>query len=134
MYNINQQLLKERRIANSYEKEVAIIMNLFMKLKIVFDTIVSFFQALNFIIEYVKKYFDNKKRRSSGKNQRRKFIIKSNIQRCDSPLFLSGLLQRKLQLPLFLLLNHRSSDKSQRRLIYTIILNNKLSVATCRSF
>ena len=43
------------------------MMNLFMKLKIVFDTIVSFFQALNFIIEYVKKYFDNKKRRSSGK-------------------------------------------------------------------
>lgn len=43
------------------------MMNLFMKLKIVFDTIVSFFQALNFIIEYVKKYLNDKKRRSSGK-------------------------------------------------------------------
>ena len=44
------------------------MMNLFMKLKMVFDTIESFFKVLNFIIEYVKKYFDNKKRRSSGKN------------------------------------------------------------------
>ena len=43
------------------------MMNLFMKLKLVFDTIVSFFKVLGFIIEYVKKYFDNKKRRSSGK-------------------------------------------------------------------
>ena len=45
------------------------MMNLFMKLKLVFDTIVSFFQALKLIIEYVKKYFDNKKnRRSSDKS------------------------------------------------------------------
>lgn len=45
------------------------MMNLFMKLKMVFDTIESFFKVLNFIIEYVKKYFDNKKnRRSSDKS------------------------------------------------------------------
>lgn len=43
------------------------MMNLFMKLKIVFDTIVSFFQALNFIIEYVKKYLNDKKNRSSSR-------------------------------------------------------------------
>ena len=44
------------------------MMNLISKLKLVFDTIESFFKVLDFIIEYVKKYFDNKKEhRSSGK-------------------------------------------------------------------
>ena len=43
------------------------MMNLFMKLKMVFDTIESFFKVLNFIIEYVKKYFDNKKNRRSSR-------------------------------------------------------------------
>lgn len=37
------------------------MMNLISKLKLVFDTIESFFKVLDFIIEYVKKYFDNKK-------------------------------------------------------------------------
>lgn len=48
------------------------MMNLFMKLKIVFDTIVSFFQALNFVMEYVKKHSENKKNRcSNGKDDQR---------------------------------------------------------------
>ncbi len=54
-------------LANSDEKEVAIMMNLISKLKMVFDTIESFFKVLGFIIKYVKKYFGNKKRRSSSK-------------------------------------------------------------------
>ena len=44
------------------------MMNLFVKLKMVFDTIKSFFKVLKLIIEYVKKYLDNKKRRSSDKS------------------------------------------------------------------
>ena len=44
------------------------MLDLFMKLKLVFDTIVSFFQVLKLIIEYLKKYFDNKNRRSSDKS------------------------------------------------------------------
>ena len=43
------------------------MMNLISKLKMVFDTIESFFKVLGFIIKYVKKYFGNKKRRSSSK-------------------------------------------------------------------
>ncbi|MBO7712171.1 MAG: hypothetical protein J6S85_01310 [Methanobrevibacter sp.] len=45
------------------------MMDLISKLKMVFDTVTSFFQALNFVREYVKKHSENKKKhRSSGKN------------------------------------------------------------------
>lgn len=43
------------------------MVDLISKLKMVFDTIISFFQAFKFVVEYVKKYLDNKKRRSSGR-------------------------------------------------------------------
>ena len=50
------------------QKEM-VSMDLISKLKIVLDTIISFFQELDFVKKYFKNYFDNKKNhRSSDKN------------------------------------------------------------------
>ncbi len=50
------------------QKEM-VSMDLISKLKIVLDTVISFFQALDFVKKCFKNYFDNNKNhRSSDKN------------------------------------------------------------------
>lgn len=71
------------------------MMNLFMKLKMVFDTIESFFKVLNFIIEYVKNILIIKKTVAlPAKISDDKHFLKNKFCfiSCESPLFLSGLL------------------------------------------